>query len=306
MGNTLRPTSIEHQTNNNQNKANANAIMVLGRRGMNSSWLVAAFVVLLALVVAVSAAHTDDINVRKLQQFTAPPPTTTTTTSSSNGTTTAADEEEEGDATETETETSTLPPPAATAAGEEDADTEEDASAADANAYNQGSEDCIYGDHPTSLVDTAAATPDFSTLVGALSDPSTKLTVFAPTNEAFDKLFSDFNVTAEEVLGNTKFLSDVLKYHVVGNVVAFADLADGASLPTLLEGESLGVSTSETTSTIYGAFGFPLGTQTAEAVTIVGGATNATVVRGNVWTCNAVVQVIDSVLVPQSAVSAAE
>merc|ERR1712072_1497977 len=326
--NTLRPTSIEHQTNNNQNKANANAIMVLGRRGMNSSWLVAAFVVLLALVVAVSAAHTDDINVRKLQQFTAPPPTTTTTTtsSSSNGTTTAADEEEEGDATETETETSTLPPPAttaatetnttaATAAGEEDADTKEDASAADANAYNQGSEDCIYGDHPTSLVDTAAATPDFSTLVaalnasglvGALSDPSTKLTVFAPTNEAFDKLFSDFNVTAEEVLGNTKFLSDVLKYHVVGNVVAFADLADGASLPTLLEGESLGVSTSETTATIYGAFGFPLGTQTAEAVTIVGGATNATVVRGNVWTCNAVVQVIDSVLVPQSAVSAAE
>merc|ERR1711977_555125 len=134
MGNKLRPTSIEHQTNNNQNKANANAIMVLGRRGMNSSWLVAAFVVLLALVVAVSAAHTDDINVRKLQQFTAPPPTTTTAT--------------------TETNTTT-----ATAAGEEDADTEEDASAADANAYNQGSEDCIYGDHPTSLVDTAAATP---------------------------------------------------------------------------------------------------------------------------------------------------
>merc|ERR1711977_642219 len=238
------------------------------------------------------------------------------TSSSSNGTTTAADEEEEGDATETETETSTLPPPATTtAAGEEDADTEEDASAADANAYNQGSEDCIYGDHPTSLVDTAAATPDFSTLVaalnasglvGALSDPSTKLTVFAPTNEAFDKLFSDFNVTAEEVLGNTKFLSDVLKYHVVGDVTAFGDLTDGSSLPTLLEGESLGVSTSESTATIYGAFGFPLGTQTAEAVTIIGGATNATVVRGNVWTCNAVVQVIDSVLVPQSAVSAAE
>merc|ERR1711924_330535 len=169
-----------------------------------------------------------------------------------------------------------------------------DASAAvdaDANAYNQGSEDCIYGDHPTSLVDTAAATPEFSTLVaalnasglvGALSDPSTKLTVFAPTNEAFDKLFSDFNVTAEEVLGNTKFLSDVLKYHVVGDVTAFGDLTDGSSLPTLLEGESLGVSTSESTATIYGAFGFPLGTQTAEAVTIIGGATNATVVRGNV------------------------
>jgi uncharacterized surface protein with fasciclin (FAS1) repeats len=304
--------------------------MVLGRRGMNSSWLVAAVVVLLGLVVAISAAHTDDINVRKLQQFTAPPSTTST---SSNGTTTAAaaDEDEEEDATETET--STLSPTAtetntttATNGEEEDADADaedadaEDADAsaavdADANAYNQGSEDCIYGDHPTSLVDTAAATPEFSTLVaalnasglvGALSDPSTKLTVFAPTNEAFDKLFSDFNVTAEEVLGNTKFLSDVLKYHVVGDVTAFGDLTDGSSLPTLLEGESLGVSTSESTATIYGAFGFPLGTQTAEAVTIIGGATNATVVRGNVWTCNAVVQVIDSVLVPQSAVSASE
>jgi uncharacterized surface protein with fasciclin (FAS1) repeats len=301
--------------------------MVLGRRGMNSSWLVAAVVVLLGLVVAISAAHTDDINVRKLQQFTAPPSTTST---SSNGTTTAAaaDEDEEEDATETET--STLSPTAtetntttATNGEEEDADADadaEDADAsaavdADANAYNQGSEDCIYGDHPTSLVDTAAATPEFSTLVaalnasglvGALSDPSTKLTVFPPTNEAFDKLFSDFNVTAEEVLGNTKFLSDVLKYHVVGDVTAFGDLTDGSSLPTLLEGESLGVSTSESTATIYGAFGFPLGTQTAEAVTIIGGATNATVVRGNVWTCNAVVQVIDSVLVPQSAVSASE
>jgi uncharacterized surface protein with fasciclin (FAS1) repeats len=302
--------------------------MVLGRRGMNSSWLVAAVVVLLGLVVAISAAHTDDINVRKLQQFTAPPSTTST---SSNGTTTAAASDEDEEESATETETSTLSPTAtetntttATNGEEEDADADaedaEDADAsaavdADANAYNQGSEDCIYGDHPTSLVDTAAATPEFSTLVaalnasglvGALSDPSTKLTVFAPTNEAFDKLFADFNVTAEEVLGNTKFLSDVLKYHVVGDVTAFGDLTDGSSLPTLLEGESLGVSTSESTATIYGAFGFPLGTQTAEAVTIIGGATNATVVRGNVWTCNAVVQVIDSVLVPQSAVSASE
>jgi uncharacterized surface protein with fasciclin (FAS1) repeats len=302
--------------------------MVLGIRGMNSSWLVAAVVVLLGLVVAISAAHTDDINVRKLQQFTAPPSTTST---SSNGTTTAAASDEDEEESATETETSTLSPTAtetntttATNGEEEDADADaedaEDADAsaavdADANAYNQGSEDCIYGDHPTSLVDTAAATPEFSTLVaalnasglvGALSDPSTKLTVFAPTNEAFDKLFSDFNVTAEEVLGNTKFLSDVLKYHVVGDVTAFGDLTDGSSLPTLLEGESLGVSTSESTATIYGAFGFPLGTQTAEAVTIIGGATNATVVRGNVWTCNAVVQVIDSVLVPQSAVSASE
>ena len=32
-------------------------------------------------------------------------------------------------------------------------------------------------------------------------------------------------------------------------------------------------------------------------------ATNATIVQGNVWACNAVIQVIDYVLVPQSAIS---
>merc|ERR1712174_73806 len=130
--------------------------------------------------------------------------------------------------------------------------------------------------------DTAASVPEFSTLVAALnasglvdalSDPSTKLTVFAPTNDAFANLFSDFNVTAEEGLANQKFLSDVLKFHVVGDVKAFADLTDGETLPTLLEGESLGVNTTTVSSPIYGAFGFPLGTQTSEAVTIIGGAT---------------------------------
>merc|ERR1711937_423370 len=289
------------------------------RRGVKA-WLLLAAVVLVSLVAGISAASMpDDINVRKLQQFTAPPTTsgtngtatstvpptptptpTTTDTTTTNTTDTATDETEEEEGTADESA---------------DASSSSSGDEAEASAYNQGSEDCIYGDHPTSLVDTAASVPEFSTLVAALnasglvdalSDPSTKLTVFAPTNDAFATLFSDFNVTAEEVLANQKFLSDVLKYHVVGDVKAFADLTDGETLPTLLEGESLGVNTTTVSSPIYGAFGFPLGTQTSEAVTIIGGETSATIQQGNVWTCNAVIQVIDAVLVPQSAVVAAE
>merc|ERR1712003_480087 len=176
------------------------------RRGVKA-WLLPAAVVLVSLVAGISAAGMpDDISVRKLQQFTAPPTTsgtngtatstvpptptpTTTDTTTNNTTDTATDETEEEEGTADESA---------------DASSSSSGDEAEASAYNQGSEDCIYGDHPTSLVDTAASVPEFSTLVAALnasglvdalSDPSTKLTVFAPTNDAFANLFSDFNVT---------------------------------------------------------------------------------------------------------------
>merc|ERR1712182_92547 len=154
--------------------------------------------------------------------------------------------------------------------------------------YNQGVDECIYGNHPATLTEAAAATPDFSTLVAALNasglinafdDISQKVTVFAPTNAAFDALFAATNTTAEQILGQTDFLQKVLKYHVVGDVMPYADLTDGATMPTLLEGASLGASTA----------------------TILGEASNATVVQGNVWTCQGVIQVIDAVLLPSAA-----
>merc|ERR1712003_340669 len=109
-------------------------------------------------VAGISAASMpDDINVRKLQQFTAPP-----TTSGTNGTATS---------TVPPTPTPTPTPTATDETEEEEGTADESADAsssssgdeAEASAYNQGSEDCIYGDHPTSLVDTAASVPEFST-----------------------------------------------------------------------------------------------------------------------------------------------
>merc|ERR1712070_965191 len=119
-----------------------------------------------------------------------------------------------------------------------------------AGEYNQGVDACIYADAPATLVETASAVPDFSTLVAALQaadlasafdDMSLKVTVFAPTNAAFEKLFAAENVTAEEVLANKDFLTKVLKYHVAGSVLPFESLVDGESISTL-EGEDLGVS----------------------------------------------------------------
>merc|ERR1711871_447727 len=177
----------------------------------------------------------------------------------------------------------------------------ETAAETSAGEYNQGVDACIYADAPATLVETASAVPDFSTLVAALQaadlasafdDMSQKVTVFAPTNAAFEKLFAAENVTAEEVLANKDFLTKVLKYHVAGSVLPFESLVDGESISTL-EGEDLGVSTAQVQ-------------YRSDAKTVLGSASNATIVQGNVWSCNGVIQVIDEVLLPESALSSSQ
>jgi len=282
---------------------------------MKTKALILALIV--ALCFASAASRVAATASRSLQQFedappagsvddganaTAPVPVTADAT--------AADEEEPaGD------EVEAAPAPAPEEEAEDATAAAEDATEAPSTeTYNQGSDECIYSDHPATLVETAASAPErFSTLVaalnasdllGAFDDLSQKVTVFAPTNDAFDKLFTEFNVTAEEVLGNTDFLTKVLTHHVAGDVLPFGNLVDGLEIPTL-EGSSLGVSAVPVENTVY-SFGFPVGVATSNAVTILGGATNATIVQGNLWTCNGVIQIIDSVLVPQSAVTSSE
>jgi transforming growth factor-beta-induced protein len=52
-------------------------------------------------------------------------------------------------------------------------------------------------------------------ILAALSDPNASLTVFAPTDEAFEDLFAELGLTADEVLADTALLNDVLSYHVL-------------------------------------------------------------------------------------------
>jgi len=165
-----------------------------------------------------------------------------------------------------------------------------DDAAANATNLNQGSPDCIKADASTGLIEAAAGTADLSTLVAAIkaanladafNDTSVKVTVFAPTNEAFTKALTALNLTADDLLASP-LLGDILKYHVVGNPYTAEMLVGGIDLPTL-EGDSL---TAEDGTTVTAANG------------------NATIATSDVYTCQGIVQIIDSVLLPQKAIDA--
>lgn len=79
-------------------------------------------------------------------------------------------------------------------------------------------------------------------LLPAITDPFAELTVFAPTNAAFDNLAADLGVTLEDILALPN-LGDILLYHVVGETLLAADLQNGEI--TMLNGENALVDLSE-------------------------------------------------------------
>merc|ERR1719245_2926602 len=161
---------------------------------------------------------------------------------------------------------------------------------AGASDFNQGSPDCIKPDVTTGLVDAANNSPDHTTLAAAIKaaglenafdDTSAKVSAFAPTDDAFNAALSALGLTAEDLLASP-LLGDILKYHIVGEPYTADMLVDGISLPTL-EGSSL--------------MGY-------DGTTIVAANGSATIVDSDVYTCQGIVQVIDAVMLPQSAIDA--
>jgi transforming growth factor-beta-induced protein len=137
--------------------------------------------------------------------------------------------------------------------------------------------------NPETVVDIALSSPDFSMLVsllqkadlvGALQSEG-PFTVFAPTNDAFNKLLAALNISASDLM-NQPDLAKVLLYHVVSGNVLSTDLTNGLSAPTL-NGESV-------------SFDLTDGVKVQ----------NASVVLADLVANNGVVHVIDSVLVPQN------
>ncbi|MER5476796.1 fasciclin domain-containing protein [Streptomyces sp. NPDC002734] len=132
-------------------------------------------------------------------------------------------------------------------------------------------------------VATAASNnPALSTLVTAVKkaglvdtlNNAQDITVFAPTNDAFDKIPKK---TLDAVLNDKEQLTKILTYHVVGEKLAPADLENGSF--TTLEKSKLTTSGS------------------GESFTV---GDSAKVVCGGVKTANAHVYIIDSVLMPAS------
>jgi len=104
----------------------------------------------------------------------------------------------------------------------------------------------------TTILESAvlAADPSIAELLGG----DDELTVFAPTDAAFQALLDDLGITAEELLANTALLNAVLPYHVlatsVGEVKADAAISVAQSpvpqnlVPTV-NGENVALSISQ-------------------------------------------------------------
>ena len=138
------------------------------------------------------------------------------------------------------------------------------------------------------IVDVAAGNTMFSTLVTAvkaadlvstLSDTSKQYTVFAPTNDAFNKLPAG-TVDTLVMPENKAKLSGILTYHVVEGKVMASQLTNGQSIKTV-NGANLTVSIMDNVVSL---------------TDVKGG--KATVTKADVGADNGVVHVIDTVLMP--------
>ncbi|MFI7545859.1 fasciclin domain-containing protein [Actinoplanes sp. NPDC049599] len=130
------------------------------------------------------------------------------------------------------------------------------------------------------VASAASGNPLLSTLVSAVKQAglvdtlnnAPELTVFAPTNDAFDKIPA---ADLKAVLADKKTLTSILTYHVVAGKLTPAQLA---GTHKTLQGDEVTVEGSGADFTVN----------------------EASVVCGNVQTANATVYIIDSVLMPKS------
>ncbi|MFH8756091.1 fasciclin domain-containing protein [Streptomyces atroolivaceus] len=132
-------------------------------------------------------------------------------------------------------------------------------------------------------VATAASNnPELSTLVSAVQkaglaetlNSAENITVFAPTNDAFDKIPQ---ADLDKILNDEQQLKSLLNYHVVGEKVTVDKLPDGTF--KTLQGGQITTSGSGENFTVNDS---------------------AKIVCGDIETKNATVQLVDTVLMPKS------
>ena len=135
------------------------------------------------------------------------------------------------------------------------------------------------------IVDVAAANPDFSILVAAVKKAGLAdtlsgagpFTVFAPTNAAFEAALKATGLTQEQLLASPD-LGKILTYHVLPAKV-MASAITGTSDATTVEGSTVKVA--------------------LDGSTVKVGPT-AKVTAADVAASNGVIHVIDAVLLPPS------
>ncbi len=145
-----------------------------------------------------------------------------------------------------------------------------------------------------SIVEIVTTTPKFSTLAAALTkaglvntiNQSPALTVFAPTNDAFNALFAQLKVSGLNDL-SAETLKPILLYHVLGSKVTSSQIASGYTY-TLSPG--------------LGAKNLVILLSTQGGVKINKGTS---VTQADMMATNGVIHVIDKVLLPNSVVDIA-
>jgi transforming growth factor-beta-induced protein len=133
------------------------------------------------------------------------------------------------------------------------------------------------------IVDIAASNEDFSTLVAAVQAAGLAdtlagegpFTVFAPTNDGFNKTLGELGLSAEDVLGNQELLTDILLYHVAAGALDAQDVLGQGEL-TMLNGD----------------------TATAEVIDGVAYIAGVPISNANIRTSNGIIHVIDAVMIP--------
>ena len=138
---------------------------------------------------------------------------------------------------------------------------------------------CATTPAPTTVADTAARTPQLSTLTKLIHDAGLAdtlrgtgpYTVFAPSDEAFKAVPAK---TMAELAANKELLKSVLTYHVLPGKVAAADAKNG-NLKTV-QGANVAVARAGTFVTVE----------------------DAVVTQADVQATNGVVHIIDKVLMP--------
>ena len=133
--------------------------------------------------------------------------------------------------------------------------------------------------HSMSILDTAAAAGNFTTLIAAVEAAGLTetlsgegpFTVFAPTDEAFAALPAG---TVEALLADPAALAAILTYHVVAGKVMSTDLTNGMMAATVNGAEV---------------------TITTEGGVMVN---DATVTTADIEASNGVIHVIDKVIMP--------
>jgi len=146
---------------------------------------------------------------------------------------------------------------------------------------------------PKNIVEVAVSNSDFSTLVAALQKAELvtalqadgPFTVFAPTNAAFNQLFTDLGVNGINDLTKEQ-LTPILLYHVIGAKVKSTDLTNGyvTTLSTGPGNKNVSLKVDATNLELNGGVG---------------------ITTADIEATNGVIHVIDKVLLPPTLVDIA-